>query len=193
MSQATTRTGWTFDEYLDWESRQPTKHEFVDGRVHPMVGGTSRHDVICNNLRGLLWDLLRGNRCRVQGPNLKLRTGDNARYPDALIDCGPLAPTALIARDPVAVFEVLSKSTAWIDQTLKLRDYETTQTIRSYVLISQDEPRVLIYRRDEAGRFGANAAILLENLVEAISLDEPAVTIPLTVLYEGLDFPPDLA
>jgi hypothetical protein len=61
------------------------------------------------------------------------------------------------------------------------------------VLISQDEPRVLIYRRDEAGRFGANAAILLENLVEAISLDEPAVTIPLTVLYEGLDFPPDLA
>ena len=41
-----------------------------------------------------------------------------------LIDCGPRVPGALYAQEPVAVFEVLPKSTGWIDQSLKLCDYD---------------------------------------------------------------------
>jgi hypothetical protein len=60
------------------------------------------------------------------------------------------------------VFEVLSKSTGWIDQSLKLRDYDATPTIRTYVLISQDELRATVRTRDAAGRLGIQSAALLE-------------------------------
>lgn len=188
MSQATTRKHWTWEEYLDWEQRQERKHELVDGQVYAMVGSTSRHDVICNNLRSELRLALRGQGCRLQGPDLKVRAGNNARYPDALIDCGRFVPDALWAQEPVAVFEVLSKSTAWIDQTLKLRDYNSVPTIQFYVLISQDEPRVLVYTRDDVRRLSAQSAQLLEGLVQSLSLADPDVTIPLQTLYEGVEF-----
>ncbi len=70
---------------------------------------------------------------------------------DALIDCGRFVPSAFQAQEPTALFEVLTKSTAWIDQNLKLRDYDATQMIMHYVLISQDEPRVMVYTRGDDG------------------------------------------
>ena len=115
-------------------------------------GGTTAHDMTCNNLRAALHAGLRGKACRPQGPDLKVKAGRNGRYPDALIDRGPLVPSALVAQEPVAVFEVLSASTAWIDQGLKLRDYDATPSIRYYVLISQDERRAMVYTRDAGGR-----------------------------------------
>lgn len=187
MSQATTRKHWSWEEYLDWEQCQQGKHELVDGQVQAMVGGTSQHDLICNNLRREIGNVLRGKPCRIQGPDLKIRAGDNVRYPDALIDCGRFAPNALVAQEPVAVFEVLSKSTAWIDQTIKLRDYDSVASIRFYVLISQDEPRVLVYRRDESGRLAAHAAQLLEGLSAFLVLTDPDLTIPLQNLFDGVE------
>ena len=188
MSQATQRGPWSWDGYLDWEARQPVRYELIDGEVHPMGGGTAEHDTIGNTLRAELRDRLRGTPCRVQGPDLKVKAGQDGRYPDALIDCGARMPGALVAQDPVAVFEVLSRSTAWIDQSLKLRDYDATPGIRHYVLISQDEPRVLVYQRDGQGRLGVQAARLVEGMDGAIALEEFGISIPFPVLYEGLDF-----
>ena len=149
MSEAPRQTQWSWEEYLAWEHRQPVRYELVDGQGHAMGGGTADHDTIGNNLRAELRARLRGTLCRAHGPDLKVRAGEDGRYPDALIDCGPRIPGTLQAHDPVAVFEVLSKRTAWIDQTLKLRDYDAVAGILTYVLISQDEPRVLVYQRDE--------------------------------------------
>ncbi len=188
MSQATTRKHWSWEEYLDWEQCQGRKYELVDGQVHAMVGGPGDHDSICNNLRSALLARLRGGPCRVQGPDLKLRANENVRYPDALIDCGPPVQGRLLAQEPVAVFGVLSRSTAWIDQTIKLRDYDSVASIRFYVLISQDEPRVLVYRRDESGRLAAHAAQLLEGLSAFLVLTDPDVTIPLQNLFDGVEF-----
>ena len=190
MSQATQHEIWSWEGYLEWEARQPLRYELVDGEVQAMGGGTAEHDTIGNNLRAELRDRLRGKPCRVQGPDLKVKAGNDGRYPDALIDCGARMPGALVAQDPAAVFEVLSRSTAWIDQSLKLRDYDATPGIRHYVLISQDEPRVLVYRRDEHDRLGVQAARLVEGMDGAITLPEFDISIPFSALYEGLDFAP---
>ena len=187
MSQATQRGTWSWESYLEWEARQPVRHELVDGEVHAMGGGTAEHDTIGNTLRAELRDQLRGTPCRVQGPDLKVKAGQDGRYPDALIDRGARVPGALVAQDPVAVFEVLSRSTAWIDQSLKLRDYDATPGIRHYLLISQDERRVLVYQRDEHGRLGVQAVRLVEGMDGAIVLREFGISIPFPVLYEGLD------
>jgi Uma2 family endonuclease len=83
------RKPWTWDSYLDWEGKQPIRYELVDGQVYAMGGGTLAHDVIANNLRREMAVQLRGGQCRACGPDVKVATGTgNARYTDALIDCG---------------------------------------------------------------------------------------------------------
>ena len=191
MSEARQRTVWTWETYLDWEARQPIRYELVDGQVNAMGGGTAEHDTIGNNLRGELRSRLRGKPCRAQGPDLKVRAGRDGRYPDALIDCGARVPGAQYAQEPVAVFEVLSRSTAWIDQGLKLRDYDATPCIRHYVLISQDEPRAMVYTRDADGRLGIQSAVLLEGPEATVNIAELGLELPFSALYEGLDFGSD--
>jgi Uma2 family endonuclease len=188
MSEAVSDTGWTWEAYLEWEARQEIKHELVDGRVRAMTGGTVRHDLIANNLRAELRARLRGGPCRAQGPDLKVRAGKSARYPDAVIDCGPAVAEAVLAQHPKAVFEVLSRSTAWIDQGLKLRDYGATPSIRYYVLISQDEPRALVYVRDGDGGLDVRNATLLEGMEATLELSELAISVPFPALYEDIAF-----
>ena len=185
------RKSWTWDAYLDWEGKQPIRYELVDGQVYAMGGGTLAHDVIANNLRREMAMQLRGGPCRACGPDVKVATGTgNARYPDAIIDCGRFVPSALQAQEPTVVFEVLSKSTAWIDQTLKLRDYDATQTIMRYVLISQDEPRVMVYTRGEDGRLDLRTAMLLTGVDATVDLPSAGILLRLAGLYEGMEFDP---
>ncbi len=191
MSEAKRQTSWTWEAYLEWEARQPIRYELVDGQVYAMGGGTVKHDTIGNNLRAALHTQMRGKPCRVHGPDLKVRAGRDGRYPDALIDCGPSVPDALYAQEPVAVFEVLSKSTGWIDQSLKLRDYDATPAIRTYVLISQDEQRAMVYMRDEAGRLGIQSAALVEGADASIEIPAFGLALPFSTLYEGLAFSSD--
>lgn len=191
MSEARSQP-WTWERYLAWERHQPLRYELVDGQVRAMGGGTAEHDLIANNLRGELRNRLRDRRCRVHGPDLKVRAGADARYPDALIDCGPRVPGALHAKEPAAVFEILSKSTAWIDQSLKLRDYDATETIRYYVLISRDEIRALVYIRDTTGPLGVHSAVLLERSDASLDLPELGLSLPIAALYQGvgIEIPP---
>lgn len=188
MSAEAARKHWGWDEFLDWEARQPVKYEWVDGQVRAMTGGTFEHDTICNNLRFELVSRLRGSPCRLQGPDLKLQAGISARYPDVFIDCGVPIRGSVLAIKPVVVFEVLSKSTTFIDETIKLRDYESVPSILHYVLINQDEPRAMIYDRDESGSFGTRTLRLLEGLAETLTLADPDISIPLSALYEGVEF-----
>jgi Uma2 family endonuclease len=99
----------------------------------------------------------------------------------------------LHAQEPVVVFEVLSKSTGWIDQTLKLRDYDATPTIRTYALISQDERRAMVYTRDASGRLAIQNAVLLEGADASIEIPDLGLALPFTVLYEGIEFDSDAA
>ena len=188
MAEAKRQSIWTWEAYLDWEADQPIRYELVDGQVYAMGGGTTEHDTIGNNLRAALHAQTRGKSCRPHGPDLKVRAGQDGRYPDALIDCGPRVPGALYAREPVVVFEVLSKSTGWIDQSLKLRDYDATPTIRTYVLISQDELRAMVYTRDVDGRLGIQSAVLLAGEAASIEIPDLGLVLPFSLLYEGLDF-----
>ena len=180
--------GWTWDSYLAWEARQPLRYELVDGDVQAMTGGTGEHDTIALNIGAELRERLRGTPCRAHGSNLKVKAGANGRYPDALIDCGPRGPGALVASEPVCVFEVLSRSTALIDQTLKLRDYDQVASVATYVLFDQEEPRALVYRRDAPGRLSVRRMSLLRGLEAVLELPELGVSVPFPAVYEGVEF-----
>lgn len=88
------------------------------------------------------------------------------------------------------IFEVLSKSTGWYDQTRKLRDYESVPTIRQYVCVSQSEVRVSLWLRDESGRLMPQDDVLQGDI--AISLGLSSLTLPLADIYDGTDLLPSL-
>ena len=152
-----------------------------------MTRGTSSHDTISLNIAAALRERLRGSPCRAHGSNLKVRAGTSGRYPDALVDCGPHVGDALVASEPAAVFEVLSRSTAWLDPGLKLRDYDATGSIGTYALIDQSEPRLLVYRRDASGRLSSAGVELIESLDATLELQDLGIGIPLAAIYEGVD------
>ncbi len=180
---------WTWEAYLAWEAEQPRKYEFVNGEVRVRDGVIVCHDTIANNLRVEIWTQLRGKPCRLHGSALKVRAGGSARYPDALIDCGPPAGGGVFAVEPVAIFDVVSRATDWIDLHFRLRDYEATPSVETYALISQDEMRALVYIRDRDGRLSLQKAILLEGADAVIEIAELDVVLRFSDLYEGVELP----
>ena len=188
MSVTKRHEAWTWDSYVEWEAQEELRYELVDGDVHAMTGGTSLHDIISLNIGAELRERLRGSPCRAHGSNLKIKAGANGRYPDALVDCGPLLGDALVASEPTAVFEVLSRSTAWLDTGLKLRDYDATESIKTYALIDQTEPRILVYRRDASGRLLSIGVELVVGLDAALELPDLGISMPMARIYEGVVF-----
>ncbi len=99
------------------------------------------------------------------------------------IDCGPFRPEAHDASEPRVVFEVLSQSTGWYDQTRKLRDYERVDSIQQYVCISQSEARVSLWLRGKDGRLVPQDDILQGEV--AIHLGPHAPPLALADIYDG--------
>ncbi|HIJ61768.1 MAG TPA: Uma2 family endonuclease [Rhodospirillaceae bacterium] len=169
--------GMSLEEFLAWEAQQDVRYELVDCQAVMMAGGSQAHSLIAANIVSALRGMLRGSPCRPGGSDLRIPipTTGNSRYPDATIDCGEYRPDALDASEPAIVFEVLSRTTGWYDQTRKLRDYDSIPSVRQYVCVSQDEVRVSCWLRDERG-----------NLVQQDDTTDPAGEILLSGFVSSL-------
>ena len=181
----------TFEQFLDWERHQETRSEFVDGLPVAMAGGTESHNIIQGNLFAASLTGLRGGPCRPFPSDMLVRTGTGkGRYPDMTIDCGPRNPANVVAPMPVAVFEVLSPDTQREDRTLKLADYNATPSIAHYVLIEPSQPLVHVYSRGPHGDFLLRPQEI-RGLDGEIGLAAVRLTLPMSAVYEGLDFAAD--
>jgi Uma2 family endonuclease len=126
----------TLGAFLDWENHQEFRFEFDGFQPVAMTGGTEAHAAIQRNLIGVLYNHLRGHRCRAYGSELKIQADHSIRYPDAFVVCSPPPPLGTrIATDPVIVFEILSDSTSTIDRIDKNQEYRNTPSIRRYVIL----------------------------------------------------------
>ena len=59
MISAKAQKVFTVQEYLDWEKSQDERFEFHDGMIVSMAGGTPPHALICENIFGNLYSLLK--------------------------------------------------------------------------------------------------------------------------------------
>jgi Uma2 family endonuclease len=183
------RQDWDLATFRAREASQPARYELVNGAPRLMTGGSQAHALIGGNIVAGLNPGLRGSACRPIGSDLRVVTGNgNVRYPDALIDCGPFRPESHDASQPVAGFEALSRSTAWIDLYAKLRDYDATPSIQLYAVVAQDEPHVAIWRRDPSGRLAVTTALTGRDAVLELHLPAPA-DLRLADIYDGLPGP----
>jgi len=141
------------DEYLRLEAQSPIKHEYVNGEMFAMTGGTLRHNTIAGNMVVALRGHLRDTSCGAFIHDVRVRVAktNSYYYPDLLVTCArgteTMGLSAVTVDDPVLVVEVLSTSTEATDRREKLLAYRTLASLSGYVLISQDEAHVEIHRR----------------------------------------------
>lgn len=174
---------WTLEEFLAWEERQETRHEFVDGMVRAMVGGTRRHNKIALNVAAYLSGQLKGGKCQSYGSDMKvICPAGNVRYPDVTIDCGPMKPDDVAATEPTVAIEVLSKSTAWTDQTHKLDDYQSIPSMRHVLHLVQERAEGELWSKDESGWRRAS----LSGLDAEVDLSAVGVTFTPAIAYDGV-------
>lgn len=173
----------TLAEFLDWEERQPLKHEFDGLRPVGMTGGTATHAAIQRNIAIAIGSLLRGSPCRFFGSDLKIEVAGRIRYPDGFVVCTPVPAAATVVRDPVVVFEVLSPSTQGTDLVLKNREYAATTSVRRYVILAQDTIGGTMFERavdDWVGHVLDGDSIL--------RMPEIGIELPLVELYRDVEF-----
>ncbi|HEX8322782.1 MAG TPA: Uma2 family endonuclease [Tepidisphaeraceae bacterium] len=185
------------EDYLESEQTAVEKHEWINGVVVEMQGGTYRNSRTNANLIGSLGNTLDNSSYFVLESNMRLwmREANRYTYPDAQIVCGepafdPADRRQTTITNPTIVFEVLSDSTEANDRGPKFRGYIAMPTVQAYVLVSTREPRVEWYVRQPGGAWLFNHATGLESF---FTLAEPAVTLLLRELYVGVTFdpPPD--
>jgi Uma2 family endonuclease len=168
------RPGISLAEFLSWERDQPQRFEFDGTQPVPKTGGTVAHARL---VRRLVEALTRGlpSDYEVFPGDLKVLTTGWARYPDVLVLRGDPAP-AIDTVEPVAVFEVLSSSTALTDLRVKPEEYAAVSSILIYIILPQDGPEgIIVLRRSTSWR--------PENVTTSLNLTEIGVSIPVTDLY----------
>ncbi len=138
-------------DYLAFEQESEVHHELVDGYLYAMTGASDRHEEIAANLLAALHGHLQGSGCRVYGSNLKIRAGNDFLYPDLFVRCAVERGDPYFKTDPTLVVEVLSPSTQRYDRGDKRMAYQSLSTLKEFVLVAQDEPRIEIHRRTSNG------------------------------------------
>ncbi|MCU0831013.1 MAG: Uma2 family endonuclease [Rhizobiaceae bacterium] len=167
-------------EFLEWEERQPERHEYDRGVIRAMTGGTLAHDRVRLNIASSLHRQLGGKPCRAHLNVRVVCPNGNVRYPDVAVDCGPYDPKALALSAPALVVEVLSPSTQATDYIVKVEDYGSVETIQTYWLASADEPRIDVIER-VGGRLKLIATI--EGLDAGVSAPDLGVALAFAEIY----------
>jgi Uma2 family endonuclease len=152
MSARAHAVRYTYAEYVSFESASNVKHEYLDGQIYAMAGGTPDHAALQAAVVGLLYAQLRAGRCRAHSSDLRIHVlaTDLATYPDVTIVCGPrqLDKDGISVTNPILLVEVLSRSTEEYDRGEKFAHYKRIPTLRQYVLVSQYERKVEVWTRE---------------------------------------------
>jgi Uma2 family endonuclease len=183
---AHSRHHYTYAEYLAYERDSGLKHEFDDGEILAMAGGSRRHNALASRVSAAL-ELGRRAGCVAFQSDQKVRVLATGRttYPDASMVCGPIEgdpadPSGGTITNPTLVIEVLSPSTEQVDRGGKWQDYQLLPSLQEYVLVGQGEPRVERYRRLPSGAW--EYSDITSGKVELVT----GAVLDLAVLYDGL-------
>ncbi|MEO0468976.1 MAG: Uma2 family endonuclease [Bacteroidota bacterium] len=150
-------SSYSYEAYLALEKESDVKHEYHDGFIVAMAGGTPNHSLIGMNLGVSLGIELRNGKkeCRVFNSDLKIRIDATRRtfYPDVSVVCdnpqtSDIDQQAIV--NPILIMEVLSESTAAFDRGDKFFHYRKLPSLKEYVIVNQEYPVIDSYfRRDD--------------------------------------------
>ncbi len=183
----------TIEEYLAFEGAAEFKHEWRDGEVIAMAGGTSDHALIIANLIRAIGNRLQGKGCRVFASEQRVRSRRPHlyTYPDVTVVCGerefdPADENRVTILNPTLLVEVLSESNELYDRSEKFERYRGIESLREYVLVSQYIAKIETFHRADDGTWVINHAVAgVDATVRFASVD---VELPLAEIYDGIQF-----
>ena len=180
----------TPEQYLELERAAEFRHEYYNGRMYAMAGGTLNHVVIIGNLTRELGNGLRKRPCLVMPGDMRTCVSLDAlyTYPDIVVVCGE--PHCFDNRkdtllNPLVIIEVLSPSTEAYDRGFKSAQYRKLESLQEYVLVSQAEPRVEVYRRQPGNEWLLSESIGLDAACTFRSID---CSVSLADVYDKVTF-----
>ncbi len=165
MLQARRIHRYTYADYVALEQVSSTKHEFLDGEIYAMAGGSEEHSALAAAMLRLLGNAIGERPCRVHTSDLRIyvEAAGLATFPDGSVICGPLeqhAPSPVAtAVNPAVLLEVTSDSSEDYDTGEKLDCYLTIPSLRECIIVSHRERRITVHVCDEQGRRSSRVAI----------------------------------
>ena len=175
-------------EYLESEDLAPRKREYVAGEIYAMAGASARHNRISGNAYTKLDAATRGTPCEIFIADMKVKVEAWRAfyYPDVMLVCPqPGDDHPLYRTRPCLIVEVLSPSTASIDEREKWLHYRDLPSLRYYLLIDSEKRHARIRsREDDKDGNGWLEQTLDEEDIVALSCGPVHTTLCLDDLYE---------
>ena len=195
MTMRTSEAYFTREEYITLERKaihdaETVRSEYMNGEIIAMSGASFAHNLITHNISGELRNRLKGTECVAFANEMRVSipTANSYFYPDVGVVCDePRFEDAVfdILLNPIVIVEVLSPSTEAYDRGDKFAHYRQLQSLREYILVSQDKVRVDHYVRQ------ATQWILtdFQELDQQLPLTSIQCELPLQEIYENVPFP----
>jgi len=189
QQQPAVETRLSLDEYVELERSTGERHEYHDGKVVPMVGGSGPHSAIGISISSELYLQFKGSKRVVHGSDMRialpaLRT---YVYADCVIPDGSpqFVPPKDSLSNPLVIFEVLSPSTEAYDRGGKFAQYRTIESFQEYLLVCQDCLHVEQFLKQDDGNW-----LLKDNIGEkaVITIESLGCQLALADIYAQVDF-----
>ncbi len=180
----------TLEEYLEFDYNSEGRYEYYDGDVFEMSGGSPEHALLGARIGRLLGNKIDDRGCLVYSSDVKIKVPSLPpyRYADISALCGKpvyeeLGKQRLLV-NPSLIVEVLSSSTENYDKNKKFKAYKSIESLREYLLISQNEKFVILYTKYNEkfwfqSEYVGDETLKLESLDCELSVDE---------IYQGIVF-----
>ncbi len=181
---------YTVEEYFALEKQGDKRYEYWDGEIFCMSGGSTQHAIISTNITVEIGIQIKGKKCRVFNSDQAIYTPalPPYRYPDASVACGKPNYLKLSGIDaltnPIIVIEVLSPWTQEADRSAKKDAYQALESLQEYLLVSQEEPHVTQFIRQDDHWLRKDFG----DLTAIVELPSIGCQLALSDVYEGVEF-----
>jgi Uma2 family endonuclease len=177
----------TPEEYFTWEEQQEVKHEYFDGEVFAMSGGTQNHGRIAVRLVSLIDNHLDDGDCAVFNSDVRVKIQESEKYvyPDASVTCDARdRDTPQYIAYPRLIVEVLSPSTEAYDRGKKFKLYQRSTSLVDYVLVDAEEIAIEVFHKNERDRW----EVINYVAGDTVELESINLTFPIERVYRGIEF-----
>lgn len=189
---ATQEKLYTIEEYLEMEERSMEKHEYYNGKIKLMAGGTGPHNLITGNsitvLNNATEELNKTYLIYSSDMKIFIPRIETFVYPDAVVVCEKpeyYQGNNKIITNPLLVVEVISPSTAKYDRGLKYLHYKSLPSFKEYVIVEQDFPWVMASFKTAENTWNDLEATALNQSIFLRSLN---CSIDLKRIYRNVEF-----
>jgi Uma2 family endonuclease len=174
----------SYDQYLRIEELGELKHEFLEGEIYAMAGGTPEHGALAAKM--LLELGVQLPNCTPLSSDVRVRVEATGltTYPDASFVCGRIERAdidRLAVSNPTILVEVTSPSTEDYDRGDKLSHYKQIASLRAVFLVSHAGPRITVVERFEGGWHTTDV-----RAGEIARVTTPAIAIAVDAVYATL-------